>query len=68
MRTMTSTTRDEAARRRGELSHDGVGRRLSPAIDARRRLNAQRRGTAGTSARRIAPRDPRYAYLTLSHD
>ncbi len=65
---MTSTTRDDAARRRGEFSRDGVGRRLSPAIDARRRLNGQRRGTAGTSARPVGPRDPRYDYLTQSHD
>jgi hypothetical protein len=68
LRTMTSTTRNEAARRRGDVSHDGVGRRLSPAIEARRRLNAQRRGTAGSSATRIGLRDPRYDYLTQSHD
>lgn len=43
-------------------SHDGVGRRLSPAIDAGRRLNAQRRGAGGTSASHIGPRDPRYDY------
>jgi hypothetical protein len=65
---MTSTPRDDAARRRGEVSRDGVGRRLSPAIEARRRLNAHRRWTAGTSARPVAPRDPRYDYLTQSHD
>ena len=66
---MTNTTRDDAARRRGEVSRDGVGRRrLSPAIDARRRLNAQRRGTAATRARHIGPRDPRYDYLTQAHD
>ena len=65
---MTSTTRDEAARRRGEVSRDGVGRRLSPAIEAQRRRNAQRRETAGTSANHIGPRDARYDYLTQSHD
>jgi len=65
---MTSTKRDDAARRRGEFSRDGVGRRLSLAIDARRRLNAQRRGTAGTSASHVGPRAPRYDYLTRSHD
>ena len=65
---MTSTKRDDAARSRGEFSRDGVGRRLSPAIDARRRLNAQRRGTARTSASHVGPRDPRYDYLTRSHD
>ncbi len=65
---MTSTTREDAARRRGEVGRDRVGRRLSPAIEARRRLNAQRRGTAGTSASHAGPRDPRYDYLTRSHD
>jgi len=65
---MTSTPRNKAARRRGEFNRDGVGRRLSPAIDARRRLNAQRRGTGGTSASYVGPRDPRYDYLTQSHD
>ena len=65
---MAGTKRDELARRRGDLSHDGVGRRLSPAIDDRRRLNAERRGGGGTSAGRFGPRDPRYGYLTRSHD
>ena len=65
---MTTTKRDNAARKRGELSRDGVGRRLSPAIDARRRLNAERRRTPGTSASHVDPRDPRYEYLTRSHD
>ena len=68
LRTMSSTKRDDAARRRGEFSRDGVGRRLSPAIDVRRRLNAQRRGTAGASASRVCPGDPRYDYLTRSRD
>jgi len=65
---MTGTKRDDAARRRGELSRDGVGRRLSLAIDARRRLNAERGRSPGTSASRVGPRDPRYDYLTRSHD
>jgi len=65
---MTGTKRNEIARKRDELSHDGVGRRLSPAIDARRRLNAHRRGAGGSSASRVGPRDPRYDYLTRSHD
>jgi hypothetical protein len=65
---MAGTKRNELARKRGELSHDGVGRRLSPAIDARRRLNTQRRGAGGSSASRVGPRDPRYDYLTQSHD
>ena len=65
---MASTKRDDAARKRGELSRGGVGPWLSPAIDARRRLNAQRQGTSGTSASHIGPRDPRYDYLMHSHD
>jgi hypothetical protein len=65
---MAGSKRIDIARKRGELSHDGVGRRLQPAIDARRRLNAQRRGAGGTSASRVGPRDPRYDYLTRSHD
>ena len=65
---MTSTKRDDAARKRSEVSRDRVGRRLSPAIDARRRLNAQRRDTAPTSASQFGPRDPRYDYLTRAHD
>ena len=31
---MAGTKRNDIARKRGEVSHDGVGRRLSPAIDA----------------------------------
>lgn len=50
LRTMTNTKRDDAARMRGELSRDRFGRRLSPAIDARRRLNADRPSTTVTSA------------------
>jgi hypothetical protein len=65
---MTSSKRDDVARKRGELSRDGVGRRLSPAIDARRRLNAQRASATGTSARRFGPSDRRHDYLMDSHD
>ena len=65
---MTRTKRAEAARKRGELSYDGVGCRLSAAIDARRRLNAHRQRPAGTTASRFAPRTPRYDYLTRPHD
>jgi hypothetical protein len=65
---MTRTKRADAARKRGELSRDGVGRRLPAAIDARRHLNAHRQRPAGTSATRFGPRDPRYDYLTRPHD
>jgi hypothetical protein len=65
---MTGTKRDDMARKRGELNHDRVGRRQPPAMDARRGLNAHRRGAGGTSAGRFGPRDPRYDYLARSHD
>jgi hypothetical protein len=65
---MTGIKRDDAARKRGELSRDGIGRRLSPVIDARRGLNARRRGNARTSASHFGPCNPRYDYLTRSHD
>jgi hypothetical protein len=68
LRSMAGTKRNDIARKRGELSHDGVGRRLSPAIDARRRLNAHRRGAGWASASHVGPRDPRYDYLTRSYD
>ena len=68
LRTMTNVKPDHAARKRGELSGDGVGRRLSPVIDARRRLHARRRATGGSNASRVGPRDPRYEYLTRSYD
>jgi hypothetical protein len=66
--TMTRIKRDVAARRRGELNRTSVGRRLSPAIDARRRLNGRRPNSPSIGARQVGPRDPRYEYLTHSHD
>jgi hypothetical protein len=64
---MTSIKRDAAARRRGELNRTSGGRRLSPAIDARRRLNGPRPGPGEISASHVGPRDPRYENLTHSH-
>jgi hypothetical protein len=58
LRPMTRTKRADAARERGELSHHGVGRRLWAAIDARRRLNADRQRPAGTSSSLFGTRDP----------
>ena len=65
---MTSTKRVDAARKRGESSRDQVRRRLSPAIDAQRRLNVRRAGAAGIGVRYGGPRDPRYEYLKHMHD
>lgn len=38
------------------------------AVDAQRRLNTRRADNAPTKAPPLGPRDPRYAYLTESHD
>ena len=64
----TSTPSDIAVADRGaEFSRDRVGRQLSQAADARRRLTAQRRDPPGP-ARRFGPSDPRYDYLSRSYD
>lgn len=68
LRTMISRTRDRVARRRGELNRDRVRRRLSLAIDARRRLDARRPSRAWVNANGVGGSDPRYAYLTRSRD
>lgn len=65
---MTSLKRDDVERKRRELGRDGVGRRLSPAIDARQPLSAKRLGRARNSASPFGPRDPRFDYLTHSYD
>jgi hypothetical protein len=64
---MTNVERGHAARGRGELNRTSVGRRLSLAIDARRRLNARRPSSTGNRASHVGPRDRRYEYLTHSH-
>ena len=65
---MTRTERYSAARRRGELTGDRGSRRLSPAIDAQRRLNARRADGTPTNADPVGPNDRRYAYPTRSYD
>jgi hypothetical protein len=67
LRTTTSIKRDEVERKRNERGRDGVGRR-SPAIAARRRLSATRPGAVGNGTSPFGPRDPRFDYLTHSHD
>jgi hypothetical protein len=64
---MTSRRRDWAARRRGELHRERGSRRLLPASDAQRSLNARRADGRRTKARLVGLSD-RYAYLTRSHD
>jgi hypothetical protein len=66
--TMKRMEHDSAARRRGELTRDRGSRRVSVAIDARRRLNSGRAAGLRTRAGPHGPRDPRYAYLAHSHD
>ena len=65
---MTRTERNGAARRRGELTRDRGSRRLSPAIDAQRRLNTRRADGPRTKADPFGPSDSRYAYMRQSHD
>lgn len=62
MRTMPSINRDTGARRRGELNRDNGGHRLSPVIDAQRRLSGRRPRTGERRMTQVSPRDPRYAY------
>jgi hypothetical protein len=65
---MTPTEHYSAARRRGELTGDRGSRRLSPAIDAQRRLNTRRADGTPTNADPFGPNDRRYAYPTRSYD
>jgi hypothetical protein len=61
---MKRTEHNSAARRQGELTRDRGSLRLSPAIDARRRLNTRRADSTRTKIDPLGPSDPRYAYLT----
>jgi hypothetical protein len=65
---MTRTEHNLAARRRGELTRDRGSRRISPAIDAQRRLNARQADGTPTNAGPFGPNDRRYAYLTRSYE
>ena len=65
---MMSRRQDWAARRRGEFNRERGSRRLLLAIDAQRSLNARRADGSRTKARPAGLSDPRYAYLTRSHD
>jgi hypothetical protein len=55
-KTMTLRRADLAARRRGELNNDRGSRRVSWAIDAKRRLNALRADRTAPTADRAGPR------------
>ena len=65
---MTRTEQNWAARRRGELARDRGSRRVSSAIDAQRRMNTRPARGTRTKADPFGPIDPRYAYLTRTHD
>jgi hypothetical protein len=65
---MTSIKRDVAPGRRAKLNRNSVARRMSPAIDAQRRLNERRRDPGEISTSHVRPRDPVYEYLRQSHD
>jgi hypothetical protein len=65
---MTHGRQDLPARKRGELTRDRGSRRLSPAIDAKRRLDAGRVDSPRTKPHPVGPSDPRYAYSTHSYD
>lgn len=65
---MTQTEHNSAAGRRGELTRDRGSRRLSAAIDARRRLNSRAADGTRANADLHRPTDPRRAYLTRSYD
>ena len=64
---MTRTAHNSAARRRGEVTGDRGSRRLSPAIDAQRRLNARRADGTPTPADPFGPNDRRYAYRRYAY-
>ena len=66
--TMTRTEQNVAARRGGELSRDRGSRRISPTIDAQRRLNAVQADGTRTNVDPFGPNDRRYAYPTRSYD
>jgi hypothetical protein len=65
---MTRTEHNLAARRRGELTRDRGSRRITPAIDAKRRLNARQADGTRTNADPFGPNDRRYAYPTRSYE
>lgn len=65
---MMRTEQGQAARRRGELARDLESRRISSAIDARRRLKPPPVQDARTKADPLGPKNPRYAYLARTYD
>jgi hypothetical protein len=65
---MTLTEDNRSARKRTEVSRDRGSRRISQAVDARRRLDNRRVDPTQTEEDRFGSRDPRFGHLTRSHD
>ena len=65
---MTRINSDEVQRNRAERRRNADGRRPTRVTAARQRLSATRLGASRNSASPFAPRDPRFDYLTHSHD
>ena len=68
VKSMTPMRQDFTARRRSELDRDRGYRRLALAIDTQRHLDTRRAASARTEAHPPGSSDPRFAYLTLTHD
>ena len=65
---MTSRKPDWPPRKRRELDQMRADRELLSAAHARRGLNARAADDRRGRARPAGPSDPRYRYLTQSHD
>ena len=65
---MTRRTRDLPVRKGGELSRDRTMQRVSSAIDAQRRLNAQHADGTPARADPVGSGDTRYAHRPQSYD
>ena len=66
---MTPRRQDSAARRRDELNRErGSIAGALPAIDAQQRLSDRRADGTRPKPGAVGLSDPRYAYLTRSHD
>ena len=65
---MTRINSDEVQRNRGERRRNANGRWLTRVTAARQRPSTTRPSAARSNASHHGPRDPRFDYLTHSHD
>jgi hypothetical protein len=65
---MTRNDEGWSTRRQSAFDRMHGPRRLSAAIDARRRIDARQAVGSPVRVDRIGPIDARFGYLTLSHD